>query len=127
MLIHRWFMAAAFAALAACAPLNRAPVEARNALQLGLRHYEEGRYLEAFRSLSDALDEGLPIKERVRAHKYVAFIYCVSNRISECREEFRKAFSADPDFQLAPAEAGHPIWGPVFRSLKNPPPAAPAK
>ncbi len=127
MLDRRWIVAASIAALAACVQVNRAPVEARNALQTGLRHYEEGRYLEAFRSLSDALDEGLPIKERVQAHKYVAFIYCVSNRMNECREEFRKALSVDPNFQLGPAEVGHPIWGPVFRSLKPAPAAAPAK
>jgi Tfp pilus assembly protein PilF len=127
MLDRRWILAASIAALAACAPLNRAPLEARNSLQLGLRHYEEGRYLEAYRRLKDALDEGLPIKERVQAHKYVAFIYCVSNRPGECREEFRRALDVDPSFQLNAAEVGHPIWGPVFRSLKPAPAGAPAK
>jgi len=24
----------------------------------------------------------------------------------------------DPGLELAPAEAGHPVWGPIFRSLK---------
>ena len=127
MLDRRWILAASIAALAACAPLNRAPVEARDSLQLGLRQYEDGRYLEAYRSLRNALDEGLPIKERLQAHKYVAFIYCVSNRLGECREEFKRALSVDPNFQLGPAEVGHPIWGPVFRSLRPAPGAAPAK
>jgi len=25
----------------------------------------------------------------------------------------------DPPLDLAPAEAGHPVWGPIFRSLKS--------
>jgi Tfp pilus assembly protein PilF len=115
----RWLaVAGTIAALSACALLPRAPVEARDALRVGIRDYEEGRYLEAFRSLRDALEEGLAPKERVQAHKYIAFIYCVSNRPRDCREEFRKALAVEPAFQLDPAEAGHPIWGPVFRSLK---------
>ena len=40
------------------------------------------------------------------------------SRTSACRAEFRKAFEADPAFDLTPAEAGHPMWGPVFRSVK---------
>jgi Tfp pilus assembly protein PilF len=116
-------VAGAVAALSACALLEHAPVEARDELRIGIRDYEEGRYLEAFRSLRDALEEGLAPKERVQAHKYIAFIYCVSNRPRDCREEFRKALAVEPAFQLDPAEAGHPIWGPVFRSLKaNGPP-----
>ena len=114
----RWLVVAgAVAALSACT-LIRAPVGASDALRVGIRDYEEGRYLEAFRSLRGALEEGLAPKERVQAHKYIAFIYCVSNRPRDCREEFRKALAVEPAFQLDPAEAGHPIWGPVFRSLK---------
>jgi hypothetical protein len=57
--------------------------------------------------------------EQASAHKYLAFINCVSGRPNGCREEFRKAFVADPNFDLTPAEAGHPMWGPVFRSVKT--------
>jgi Tfp pilus assembly protein PilF len=114
----RWMvLAAVLAALSGCA-LYRAPPEARDALRTGIRDYEEGRYLEAFRGLRDALEEGLSVSDRVQAHKYIAFIYCVSNRPRDCREEFRRALAVDPSFQLDPAEAGHPTWGPVFRSLK---------
>jgi hypothetical protein len=56
--------------------------------------------------------------ERASAHKYLAFMACVANRRAACRNEFRSAFAADPRFDLAPAEAGHPTWGPVFRSVK---------
>ncbi len=115
----RWLvLAGVAAALSACA-LYRAPLEARDALRTGIRDYEEGRYLEAFRSLRGALEEGLAAGERVQAHKYIAFIYCVSNRPRDCREEFRRALAVDPNFQLDPAEAGHPTWGPVFRSLRT--------
>ena len=116
----RWLLVAgAIAALCACELLPRVPGDASESLRLGIRDYEEGRYLESFRDLRNALELGLPPKERVQAHKYIAFIYCVSNRTSACREEFRKALAVDPSFQLDAAEAGHPIWGPVFRSLKT--------
>ena len=57
-------------------------------------------------------------KERADAHKYLAFIHCSSNRERQCRDEFRKALAVDPALELAPAERGHPVWGPIFRSLK---------
>ena len=116
----RWLLVAgAIAALCACEMFPLGPLEGGDPLRSGIRDYEEGRYLESFRSLRDALESGLPPKERVQAHKYIAFIYCVSNRPRDCREEFRKALAVDPSFQLDPAEAGHPTWGPVFRSLKS--------
>ena len=54
----------------------------------------------------------------MNAHKHLAFINCVSGRTSACREEFRKALAIEPGLDLPPAEAGHPTWGPVFRSVK---------
>jgi hypothetical protein len=119
MSLRRLLFAGAIAALCACEMLPRGLVEGGDALRVGIREYEEGRYLESFASLRNALEAGLGPKERVQAHKYIAFIYCVSNRPSACREEFRKALAVDPSFQLDPAEAGHPLWGPVFRSLKT--------
>ena len=65
-----------------------------------------------------AIDLGIEDKERANAHKHLAFIHCSSNRQQQCREEFRKALAIDPALELAPAEAGHPVWGPIFRSLK---------
>lgn len=88
------------------------------ALAAGLRQYEDGNYAEASRQLQSAVDQGLGRSERVKAHKHLAFIHCISGRASACREEFRKALSLDPEFDLPPAEAGHPSWGPVFRSVK---------
>lgn len=90
-------------------------------LEDGVRDYEDGNLRGAAQTLAAALDEGLPAKDQVTAHKYLAFIACVSGRKVQCREEFKRALDLDPAFDLTPAEAGHPIWGPVFRNLKRPP------
>lgn len=84
----------------------------------GIAFYEEGGYRAAGRRLMFALEEGLTIPDRVLAHKYLAFIACVSGHQLTCREEFAIALKLDPDFELDEAESGHPIWGPVFRSAK---------
>ncbi|MDA1107929.1 MAG: TssQ family T6SS-associated lipoprotein [Proteobacteria bacterium] len=55
----------------------------------------------------------------MKAHKYLAFIHCASSREKRCREEFAKALEINPKLELEPAEAGHPIWGRVFRSAKK--------
>jgi len=88
------------------------------ALSAGLKQYEEGDYEASAKNLQGAIDLGVPEKERANAHKHLAFIHCASNRERQCRDEFRKALVIDPALDLAPAEAGHPVWGPVFRSLK---------
>ena len=84
----------------------------------GIAFYEEGNYRAASRRLLFALEEGLTVPDRVVAHKYLAFIACVSGRQLTCREEFAIALKLDPTFELEEAEAGHPIWGPVFRSAQ---------
>jgi hypothetical protein len=55
----------------------------------------------------------------VTANKYLAFISCVSGRDRQCRAYFRRALELNPSFELEPAEAGHPTWGPVFRNVKG--------
>ncbi|MBI3529389.1 MAG: TssQ family T6SS-associated lipoprotein [Betaproteobacteria bacterium] len=87
-------------------------------LEEGVQNYEEGNYRVAKRRLQFALEEGLSRPDRVKAHKYLAFIACVSSQQLTCREEFTIALELDPKFELAPAEAGHPIWGPMFKSVK---------
>ena len=89
------------------------------ALAAGLKQYEDGSYNDAAKQIQTALSQGLSTPDRVKAHKYLAFIDCVTDRMSACRDEFRKALAIDPSLELAPAEAGHPIWGPVFRSVKS--------
>lgn len=88
------------------------------ALAQGLRLYEDGRYAEAARSLQSGIDQGLSSAGEVNARKHLAFIHCAAGRERACRDEFRKALAIDPAMELAPEEAGHPRWGPVFRSVK---------
>ena len=132
----RLLLAAAVALLAACdsAPMKEFTRDAKGAwgqltggsssskgqaaLNAGLKQYDDGEYQPAAKSLQSALDQGLSDKDKVNAHKHLAFIHCSENRTGRCREEFRKALAIDPAMELAPAEAGHPTWGPIFRSLK---------
>jgi Tfp pilus assembly protein PilF len=90
------------------------------ALDAGLKQYEQGDYAESARNLQTAIDVGLPEKERANAHKHLAFIHCSLNRERQCRDEFRKGLAADPALHLTPAEAGHPLWGPIFLSVSGP-------
>ncbi len=87
-------------------------------LAAGIQQYEAGKYAEASKQLQAAIDQGLSASDEVKAHKYLAFIHCVSNRLASCREQFRMALRIDPSMELTPAEAGHPSWGPVFRAVK---------
>jgi len=120
--------------LAACAPLSEPPTttaprvivtetqlreRAKDSLNLGLRQYERGEYEDAAKSLTASLDHGLlSHSEQSAARKYLAFIHCISERESQCRDEFRKALEIDPNFSLSAAEVGHPIWGPVYRNVR---------
>jgi Tfp pilus assembly protein PilF len=88
------------------------------ALSAGIKQYENGDYEESAKNLQGAIDLGVPEKLRASAHKHLAFIHCSSNRVGQCRDEFRKALAVDPALELGPAEAGHPVWGPIFRSIK---------
>lgn len=90
---------------------------AQTRLKSGIAQYEEGNYGEAQRLLQASLAEGLSRTDQARAYKHLAFIYCVTERKAQCRQEFQNALSADPKFKLTPAEAGHPSWGPVYRSV----------
>jgi tetratricopeptide (TPR) repeat protein len=120
--------------LAACAPTARQPSDAAPVPQIsdselrdrakqnlaqGIEQYRAGKYQDATRSLRGALEYGqLTRPEQGTAHKFLAFIHCVSGRDADCRDEFRKALEVDPNFDLGAAEAGHPIWGPVYRDVR---------
>ncbi len=89
-------------------------------LNYGVLSYEEGNYPAAIIALQSVLETKLSGKpEQVTAYKYLAFIHCVSGRDSMCRDSFKKALEIDPNFNLEPAEAGHPTWGPAFKSVKS--------
>ena len=87
-------------------------------LASGLRQYEEGNYTESARLLQGALEAGLGDSDRVIAYKHLAFINCAEGRERLCREHFIRALTLNPQMELAPAEAGHPVWGPVYRAVK---------
>lgn len=123
---------AASVVLAACAtptpapPPPPAPVglaelmerAAERALVEGIRLYDNAQYAAAEAALQRALAEGLASpRDRASAHKLIAFITCTSAREAECEAAFRAARTADPGFELGRAEAGHPMWGPVYRRV----------
>jgi Tfp pilus assembly protein PilF len=115
------FVAITLAALGGCAADSLKSVfqsKGQRELSSGIQNYEDGKYSEASKALHSALGSGLNSSDQVKAHKYLAFIHCTSGREKQCRDEFRKVLDIDPALELEPAESGHPIWGPVFRSLK---------
>ena len=111
--------------LAGCATVPPAPGlldlldrPAERALHDGMRAYDEGQYATAEQALRQALAQGLAsARDRANAHKLLAFIQCTSDRVAACEDDFRAARAADPGFALGRAEAGHPLWGPVYRRV----------
>lgn len=114
------------AALAGCETAPPAPVgvldlyarPAERALLDGMRAYDDAQYPLAADRLRAALAAGLvTARDRAEAHKRLAFIDCAAARLDACEAGFRAARAADPAFRLDRAEAGHPVWGPVYRRL----------
>ena len=118
---HALLPALLAAALAGCAQIQSvSPLsKGRSELNEGIRQYDDGQHLAAAKSLQSALDLGLSDLQRAEAYKHLAFIHCGSGRTAPCRDSFRKALEADPRLELAPAEAGHPVWGPIFKAVKG--------
>jgi hypothetical protein len=113
--------------LAACAAPPGKPIgltdvaerPAEKALLAGIRAYDDGQYTESEKHLRTALGAGLgSAKNRAAANKHLAFIYCTSNRQLDCEAAFRAARQADRAFALSKSEAGHPLWGPVYRRVQ---------
>jgi len=91
---------------------------AERALFEGIRAYDDGQYVQAEAALRRALAAGLRSgRDQASAYKLLAFITCTSERLAECEAAFRAARAADPAFQLSRPEAGHPVWGPVYRKV----------
>jgi tetratricopeptide (TPR) repeat protein len=90
------------------------------ALNDGIALYNKGSYSAAIKRLANApeiwsADTGF----QTEALKYMAFSYCVTSRRKLCKQQFEKALRLDPNFDLAPGEKGHPLWGPVFNQAKR--------
>lgn len=95
-----------------------APARESAGLREGIRLYNDGDFDGAIKRLSARDVSTGPLPTRVAALKYIAFSYCVTSRPSQCRQSFDKALRLDPNFDLAPGEHGHPLWGPVFIKAK---------
>jgi tetratricopeptide (TPR) repeat protein len=93
--------------------------KAQQMLADGLVKYDAGEFVAARKLLEAALTEGLKEKgDQVKAMKYVAFTDCLQHRYRDCRNEFIAIYDVDPDFDLTPAEAGHPSWTHTFAGAK---------
>ena len=93
--------------------------KAEQAFQDGLIKYDAGDYAAAERLLKAALAEGLKDDaEKVRAMKHLAFSLCLQRRWPEGRKVFLEIYTIKPDFDLTPAEAGHPEWRLTFAGAK---------
>lgn len=124
------FVLGGCAALSSCGDteggvrLFRTPTEFM--VNSGIRYYEDGNYPAAQATLQNLVAQKDATKgEKVLGYKYLAFVHCISRTESRdvrekmCRDSFKKAFELDPNFNLSSAEAGHPVWGPIFSSVKN--------
>jgi hypothetical protein len=110
---------AASAPVAEVAPVVVATPE--SVLAQGLKAYQAAQYQQSELDLKSALQMGLAKPaDLVAANKHLAFIYCTSKREAQCLAAFKAARAADPAFTLSKSEAGHPMWGPVYkRSLSK--------
>jgi len=92
---------------------------AERALLAGLKAYDDAQYDPADRLFREALAAGLVSpRDRAEAHKRLAFIQCAAGRLGDCETEFKLARQADRNFALDKSEAGHPVWGPVYKKLQ---------
>ena len=93
--------------------------KAEQSLQDGLIKYDSGDYDSALKLLEQSLKEGLKDKaDQVRAMKFVAFSHCLKERYATCKTAFIKIYEVNPEFDLTPAEAGHPSWTKTFAAAK---------
>ena len=91
---------------------------AERSLIEGIRAYDDAQYPQAEAALRKALAAGLASgRDRASAHKLLAFITCSSERMADCEAAFRAARANDAAFALNRSEAGHPLWGPVYRRV----------
>jgi hypothetical protein len=90
------------------------------ALNEGASAFQLGEYRRAETKLLESQKLGLSQSaEQVRAHKTLAFMYCVTKRTAQCEKSFQAAFDLDRGFDLSRAERGHPVWGPVFAKVQK--------
>nr|WP_211485637.1 TssQ family T6SS-associated lipoprotein [Achromobacter ruhlandii] len=108
------------AGLPASAPEQPPTPEALEQLQRVRDQYSAGQYGEVIRGVARSDELAASSKAvRIEAYKLQAFSYCVSRYTQLCEDSFSRILQIDPNFELAPNEAGHPVWGPVFQRAKS--------
>lgn len=96
------------------------PSPSELALASALATYERGEYAAAIRQLTPlTTDNALDRAGQLRALKSLAFSQCLSRALTACRKTFERALHLDSKFDLAPAEQGHPVWGPQFERARK--------
>jgi len=105
-------------------PPPRVPTPGERALDEGIALYDAGDFNGAIKRLLGAKEiwtDAAPVStaNKVSAHKYIAFSYCVTKRRTQCRKQFVDALKLDPAFGLEATEKTHPIWGPEFERAKK--------
>jgi hypothetical protein len=92
---------------------------AEQMLAEGILKYDAGDYDASLKLLEGSIKEGLKEKpDQVRAMKHVAFNLCLKEKFRDCRAAFIRIYDVDPNFDLTPAEAGHPSWTRTFAGAK---------
>ncbi|MBV5297955.1 MAG: TssQ family T6SS-associated lipoprotein [Rhodoferax sp.] len=96
------------------------PSASEKNLTMALASFERGEYNLAMKQLSPLTTEtSLDKSGRIKAIKTLAFAQCLTRAVVACRKTFEKAFQLDAQFDLAPAEQGHPVWGPQFERARK--------
>lgn len=97
------------------------PSAVEESLAGALASFDRGEYSIAMKQLKPlTTDTALGTPDRLKAIKSLAFAQCLTRAVLACRKTFESAFQLDPDFDLAPTEQGHPVWGPQFlRARQN--------
>ncbi|OZI63559.1 TssQ family T6SS-associated lipoprotein [Bordetella genomosp. 11] len=108
---------AASASIAGCATTSPAQ---QQALAQVREQYLAGDYGGVIRTVatSETLAEA-PDATRVEALKLQAYSYCLTQYTQLCQDGFVRILRIEPAFQLPSTEAGHPMWGPVFRHAQE--------
>ncbi|MFV3304044.1 TssQ family T6SS-associated lipoprotein [Pseudomonas sp. NY15181] len=99
--------------------MDETQVRAERALAEGQRLYDAGHYYLAEEQFLAPDIWSSSAKVQLKAAKYLAFSYCVTERMIQCRFAFERALQINPAFRLDSAEAGHPLWGPVFAQVSR--------
>lgn len=97
-----------------------ARVASENALADIIAQYDSGDYNGVIKRVSGPNEIRSEDRDlQIRAMKYMAFSYCVTNRQTLCRQQFDKILKLDSTFDLAPGEKGHPQWQAAFDRVKK--------